>query len=757
MEMKAEDRPVSWEENGYKVTRSTVWGGPGCHEGCGVLLYTQDDKLVKVEGDPLHPYNQGRICARCAALPQIQNSSLRLKYPMKRARADRGEDKFERISWDEAYDIIEREFKKAKEEHGPESLVAFTGTGRMMWEPYRLMFSAGTPNVTNELSGSSCYMPRLVAGLGVFGTVYPVVDCSQQFEDRYDNPQWRAPEVIVIWGCNVVLSNPDWFFGAWIIECMKRGSKIVVVDPRLTWLAARADIWLDLRSGTDGALALSMLDVIVNEGLYDKEFVEKWTSGFDELAQVAAQWTPDRAAKTCWIDDPQKIVDAARLYANARPGAIQLGLAVDMQVSGLPAAQAIMALMSITGNLDVPGGMIFCPDPFGVSLANVGLEEYVSRDARLKTLGHDKYPILAAGVAFPNPDTVAETLVTDEPYPLKAGIIFGTNFLTCMGQDPLKWKEGCKRLDFIAAVDLFMTPTIMELADVVLPTATFVERDSIRAQVYNLSTINKALEPPHECKSDNQIVRELGRRLNPDAWPFETDDSLLDALISVSGMTYNQIKENKGWVYPEFSYGKYEKGLLRPDGTPGFPTMSGKVELSSGFFAAFGLNPLPEFAEPFVSPVSRPDLYEEYPFLLMTGARDPSYFHSEGRQSEALRETSPWPVVELNPADAHDLGVSDGDWVWIENYKDKIRQVVRTTESIKRGMALSYHAWWFPEIRDEDACMGMWEVNNGRLLETGHIGASGFGSDVKSTLARIYKAVSSPLEDIAARKESVHE
>jgi anaerobic selenocysteine-containing dehydrogenase len=739
------ERPVKWEEDGYEVTRTTVWGGPGCHEGCGILLYAKDGKLERVEGDHMHPYNQGRICARCAALPEIVNSEDRLQYPLKRI-GQRGEGKWQRISWDEAYGTIEAELKKAISEHGPESVLAFTGTGRMMWEPWRFTFSLGSPNVTNELSGQSCYMPRLVAGIATYGAVYPVVDASQQFEDRYDNPQWRAPEVIIVWGCNMVLSNPDWFFGAWIVECMKLGSRLIVVDPRLTWLSARADVWLDIRPGTDGALALALLNTIIKEGLYDKDFVENWTFGFDELAASASEYTPEHSAEICWTS-ADKIKKAARLYGNAKPGAIQLGLAIDMQISGLPAAQAIMALQCITGSLDVPGGCIFCPDPFGVNLANVGLAEFVPEETRAKTIGHDKYPILKNGVNFPSSDEVVRQLNDGKPYPLKAGIICGTNFLTCMGQDPLRWKKGALNLDFIMAMDIFMTPTIQELADIVLPVSTFVEKDSFRAQMYNISTMNKALEPLGESKPDIQIVRELGARFNQEAWEFATDKELLDDLMSASGMKFEDVQQNKGWAYPPFEYRKYEKGLLRPDGEPGFHTPTGKVEFFSHFFEHFELEPLPHFFEPVISPVSTPDVYAEYPIVLMTGARSSVFFHSENRQSKTLREISNYPQVEINPENAKELGIKDGDWVWIEGPKDRIRQVAKLTPIIKLNTALSYHAWWYPEIKDPKHTFMMWEMNNNRLLDMGNVGPSGFGSDVKSTLVKIYKSDTSPFED----------
>ena len=187
---------------------------------------------------------------------------------------------------------------------------------------------------------------------------FAVADCSQMFPDRFDNPNWKVPECILIWGNNPVVSNSDTFMGWWIVECMKRGSKLIVVDPRRTWLAHRAEIWLQIRPGTDSALALAMLNVIIEEGLYDKEFVEKWTFGFDKLRARARAIPPEKVAKITWIPK-EKIIEAARLYANSKPAAIQWGVAFEQAKAGVSAILGIQSLWGITGNLDVPGGNIY--------------------------------------------------------------------------------------------------------------------------------------------------------------------------------------------------------------------------------------------------------------------------------------------------------------------------------------------------------------------------------------------------------------
>lgn len=751
-------RPIQWEEDGYTVTRTTAWSGPGCHEGCGVLLYAKDGKIEKVEGDPLHPWNQGRICPRCAAFPEVIYHPDRITKPLKRA-GERGEGKWEEITWDEAYDIIKTRLTEIFEKYGGKSFWTMLGTGRdLMWQPYRLTFAMGSPNTGGALSGCSCYIPRVVAGFSVYGDIYPLMDSSAQFEDRFDNPEWKPPECILMWGCNVVDSNPDGIFGPWTVECMKYGSKLITIDPRVTWLSSHSDIWLGIRPGTDGALALGMLNIIINEDLYDHEFIDKWTMGFDDLKEAVKDYTPKKVSEICWISE-EKLLEATRMYAAARYGTIQLGLAVDQQKAGLPAAQAIMILMCITGNLEQPGGQVFCPAPFGLGALrgdSWGLEEFVPDEIRMQTAGHAEYPIMSFFLPVPSGDKIIEQLETGEPYPIKAAWIQGNNQLVGCAQDSERWYNAIKNLDFIVACDLFITPTILKLADVVLPVCTFAERDAIHALYFNLSTGHKAVEPVGDCRSDLTIDLEVGKMFNEECWPWKDDIDVLNGLLEHSAESagidhafkFTDVSDEVGWKYPHWEYHKHEKGLLRPDGKPGFNTPTGKIELNSNFMQAFSLPGTPHFEEPYISPVSTPEIYEEYPIIMMTGARSKASFHSEHRQIPSLREFVPEPYIEINPQYAQEQGIKNGDWVWIENNKDKIRMVAKLTNSIQYGMALAYHGWWMPEIKDPELAFGYEETNVNRLIEMGHVGPSGFGADIKSVLVKIYKADEGPFDDI---------
>ncbi|MGB2827290.1 MAG: molybdopterin-dependent oxidoreductase, partial [Dehalococcoidales bacterium] len=261
-----------------KIVRTTTWSaGPGCHGGCGVLAHIEDGKLVKIEGDPDHPWNQGRLCARCLAMTQYVHHPDRLTRPLKRV-GERGEGKWQEISWDEAFDLIEKKLGKIREEFGPESVIFSMGTGRDIG-PWicMLAYAYGSPNVMFALSGIACYSPRIAAVDTVQGD-YCILDAAQWFPKRYDDPRYEIPKCIVIWGYNIPASCPDNVFGHWIIDLMKKGTEIIAIDPRLSWFASRAKKWLKLRPGTDGALAMGFLNVIISEGLYDKGFVEKWTN-----------------------------------------------------------------------------------------------------------------------------------------------------------------------------------------------------------------------------------------------------------------------------------------------------------------------------------------------------------------------------------------------------------------------------------------------------------------------------------------------
>jgi anaerobic selenocysteine-containing dehydrogenase len=738
----------TWEEDGVKLVRSIARTGPGCHEGCGVLLHVKDGKLIKVTGDPAVPFSQGRLCPRCLALPQLVYHPDRLKYPLKRAGA-KGEDKWERISWTEAYDTITRKFSDIRNQYGAEAVIFVRGTGRDIEGINKLADGFGSPNASSFLYGNCCLSPKISAQEAIIGN-YAVPDCAQFFADRYDNPNWQMPKLIVIWGNNPLVCNSEGFLGHWIIECMKRGMELIVIDPRRTWLATRAKSWLQIRPGTDAALALGMLNVIINEKLYDADFVEKWTYGFDKLKERVQEYPPEKVAEITWIPS-EKIIEAARLYAATKPAAIKWGVATDMNKECIATDQAIIDLWVITGNLDTPGSNVITNHPIESGQLNAWYRKNISREQTKKRIGGGKYTFLSQRGRVATGE-IAEQILMGEPYPIKAAWIQGTNPLAGNAAEPKKVHDALRSLEFVAVTDLFMTPTAMACADIVLPAATYAERDGIGVPVPLLNktfvgATNKAIEPVGECKSDLEIDFEIGRRLNPENWPWKNVHEILDDMSQPFQMTFDQLRDQSG-VYTPFEYRKYEKGLLRPDEKPGFNTPKGKVELYATVLEKCGLDPLPYFEEPPESPVSTPETARDFPLVLTTGARSWAFFISEQRQIPLLRQINPDPITEIHPETAKKLGIRDGDWVYIESKYGKCRQKAKLTTGIDPRVIHAQQGWWFPEKAGaEPGLFGVWESNINLLLPGGWTGRSGHGYPYKSQMCRVYKAEDAKCQD----------
>jgi anaerobic selenocysteine-containing dehydrogenase len=757
-----------WQEGDLTVTRTCQYTGPGCHNGCSVLFYTKDDKLVDIEGDPNSGFNNGRLCMRCLNMMEAVDHPDRLKWPLKRA-GERGENKWERITWDEAYDIIEQKVRAIWEEYGPESIVCMEGTGRnvVYQVPYLCYSAFKSPNFGfGFLSGDSCYQPRIAGTAYVLGDLI-LADCSQFLEKRYTDPEWKVPEYFLIWGNNPIVANADGFFGHWIVDCMKLGTKLIVVDPRLTWLASRAEHWLQLRPGTDTALVMAMLHVIMNEELYDHDFVENWAYGFDELKERVQKYTPEKAAAITWVPAEQ-IVAAARAFAAAKPAAVQWGLAVDMAVSGVSTAHAILSMTAMCGNLDVPGGTIIARAAYDVDMTYMfgrwNLPEGME-DRQIGRMEPAASPLHAAGGSQAyQADAMLKCLETDIPYPIQMTWLQSTNPIANMGADAPRVYRAMKKVPFTVVVDLFMTPTAVAFADLVLPAGMSCERTGVRTWWWPMRAITK-VQDYEEAKSDEQIIMEIGKRLRPECFQWETLEEFASFVINPnrgSDKRFQKVQsttETTGRIWPkqadfgfeelkenviswpdDWHYYKYKKGLLRDDGEPGFNTPSGKYEFKSLLFDLWGLDPLPEFAEPPESPVSTPELAQEYPLILTTGYRSWEFFHSEHRQQPTMREFHPDPLVEIHPETAAAYGIKDGDWVWIENKRGRCRQKAKLTEGILPKVVCAEHGWWFPEKEAaEPSLFGVFDSNINNLTTQCINGPTGFGAPYKNQICKIYK------------------
>ena len=733
------EKPYQFDEDGLHVTRGCAWSAPGCHLGCGILMYTDDEgRLVKVEGDPENPFNQGRLCVRCLDLPEVVYSPDRILHPLKRAREDRGKDKWEPIGWDEALDEIAGKILAAKEEFGPESVAFYSGTGRDIGQYItRLCWGFNSPNFVFLMSGQSCYSPRVAGCFSTSGSFW-VGDYSQQFPDRYDNPDWKRPDLIVIWGNNPIVSNSDGLYGHWVVDCLKMGSRAIVVDPRMIWLASKAEHYLQIRPGTDGALALGIVNYLIENDLYDHEFVSLWCYGFEELAERAKEYPLDEVAKI--TDLPaEDIVAVARAIADSDAVTLQWGVAIDQIKETIPTAQAVLAIFEITGNIGKPGTM---QQPASILNYAAGWgSEFLVPEQEAKRIGQDEHPLIKMGFQECVTDDYIKCLETGKPYPIKVAWMQTTNPLACTGVDAKRTLDAHMNIETIVYVDLFMTPTSMALADYFLPACTYAERNGLRVGdgAQRAETINKAIEPLGESRSDMQICLDIGKRISPEAWPWDTVEDMYSNILAETGHTFEEMQELAPG-YPPFEYHMHEQGLLRADGKVGFDTATGRIELWCSMYNNLGLDPLPSYEEPVPSPLSTSELCEEYPLVLTTGARLWGMFHSEHRQIPRMRALHPEPLVYVNPKTAADFGVKDGDWVWVENHRGRCKRVVKETPIVNERTASTDHAWWHPEAPGEleAGLYDLWDLTVENLLPY-DCGKTGFGANYKNTICKIYR------------------
>ena len=734
-----------WQEGDLTATRNCQWSAPGCHDGCCVIHYTdKDGNLVKIEGDPKGPVNNGRLCMRCLAVPEAVRHHSRLYNPMKRIGA-RGENKWEEITWDEAYDIIEEHYRDIEKNWGTESIVVSHGTGRnATWQATALANLAfHTPNSPHGfLSGDACYVPRNKV-MGVMVGDNMVMDCAQVLEGGYEDPRYKVPEVCVIWGNNPTVSNADGFFGHWIIDLMKRGMTIIDIDPRFNWFAAQSEYWLRICPGTDGALALGWMNVIISEDLYDHDFVDKWCYGFEQLAERAKDYPPAKVAKICGIPE-ELIVASARRFGTAKPAAVQWGLKLDQIKAGMGAIQGVVALSAITGNIDVPGGNI---------IVNTGYIQAYARKAMLtslpntnKRLGKETYKLREMDVeTTPSSDVFIQALETGKPYPIKMHVLQSNNSIVNMGADSRRVLNALLQCPFNVVCDVYLTPTAVKVADLFLPIAMSTERVGVRSWYNPLRTINQVQET--NAKSDEQLIIDLTKRLHPEdcKWSnqaefWEDVMSNLDQMEVPDDFSYSNLQKQM-YYWEHIDYRKFETGKARDDGQLGFRTPTGRLELYSTILAYAGLDPLPYYEE-YDPTRGDPDYFEKYPIHLMTGRRSWEFFHSEHRQLKSMREFHKWPQFEITPELAAKYGIKEGDWCLIENDLGKCYEQARFNINMYPNSIMAEHGWWFPERdpNDREEPFGCFESDINQLTPMCDCGISGECAPYNTQYCTISKA-----------------
>ncbi|MEM2464809.1 MAG: molybdopterin-dependent oxidoreductase [Candidatus Bathyarchaeia archaeon] len=650
---------------------------------CGVKVYLRDDQIVRV--DSWENYPNTPICSKGFATLQRQYHPQRLGYPLKRTTPKSLPDpRFVRISWEEAYEIIVSKMKEIKEKYGPEAVLFYCGDPKEMRPAVsRLATVFGSPNYGTE--SSTCFRAAALASQLTLGLI------------ALGNPPTKDTRTVLIWGTNPAWSAP--FNMRKIFDAKDRGAKFVVVDTRKTPVADKlADIHLQPRPGTDAAVALGIIDVIIERKLYDREFVEKWVFGFDSLKEYARTFTPENVEKITWVP-ADKIVEAAVLIAACKPTTLMAGFStLTHSTNAVQTVRSILALMLLTGNFDVPGGIIVPTHPLPFRSHDMGDSTFIMEDKKIemkdKRADKEYVPVWAEVVHEQIQMNFLPEYVRNGK--IRMAILFGAN-VTIWPQF-YEYQEALRNMEFVVAVDYFLRPWTHNYVDILLPAATNYERFEpfiwFGRKIY---ARRRVVKPYLEAKSDWQIVFDLAVRLGyaNEFWSGDTMEGL-NFILRKAGVTLDEIPIPNGIEIPPpgpEEYRKFEKGLLRKDGKPGFPTPTGKVEIWSTILEKYGYDPLPVFKEPAESPVSRPDLAQKYPLVLMTGSRVPVYTHSKWRELSWLRDLMPYPIVNINPEDAEKRGIKEGDFVVVENRHGKIKAHAHLTYLIPPGVVDVFHGW----------------------------------------------------------------
>jgi len=576
---------------------------------------------------------------------------------------------FERVSWDQALDEIAEKLNRLKDEFGPQILGVFCGSIgvenlEMAGLTQRFKAAFGSPNFFSV--ESVCYRMRIRTRQMTFGK-YPTEELNSN--------------LYVFWGHNP--EESDFPLNIHLDENIQKGAKMVVIDPKRIPLADRADMYLRIRPGTDGALALAMINVIINEKLYDQEFIEKYTIGFDKLVPHVQKYSPEWAEEITWVpaEETRKL---ARLFAGTKGASIYQGTCTqDQTANGTQNSRAFSVLQVITGNINVPGGWVISPR---LAFGNVGLK--VEGDP----LGADQYPMFFELWGRKSPYGVVTVVPESIPEKLKAFLVVGGNPLVSM-PDSNAFLEAFQKLDLLVVHDLVTTET-GQAAHYVLPACSHLEKWGT-AYTYNvchcmpfLMLRKKCIEPLHESWSEWKFYTELAKRLGMgDMFPWKSEEELVAFELSPSGLSFDYLLNEKpeGDFYQEMEYGIKENQ---------FRTPSHKIEIYSEALEQVGFNPLPSYQEPERSPKgTAKEFLDNYPLILNTGSRNLYFTHAQHRNVEALREMVPGPLTEIGPETAKRFDIENGDEVVVETNRGHVKMKAKVADRVAEGVVFVPHGW----------------------------------------------------------------
>lgn len=665
----------------------TFCGMCGPTAGCGIYAFVKNGRFTKVAGMKESPTNRGAVCPKGNSAPQWVYSQDRLKYPMKRV-GEKGEGKFKRISWNEAVKIVSDKLKEQKKKYGPESL-AILSPARRSYSPYlyRLLNAHGSPNYAHS---GICAMQIAFSLMHTIGA-------------------WASPEVdksdlIIYWGKQPIYSGPAMAGAKNLVKAKKRGVKIISIKPSMEPDVGFADMWVPVRPGTDAALALAMLNVVINEDLIDREFVKNYCYGFDRLKVHVQKYPPEWAAKITGISSGQ-IRETAQLYATTKKASIDLGNGLEHTPAASDAIRSIAILIAITGHLDRPGGNVSgmssgsanrMPMPRGVSFMERYTQEMIDK------LVAPEFPkafqpfLEGASSSYYR---VINSVLTEDPYPVRTIIAPGTQ-PTVSNRGPKRVVEALKKLDFYVVADVTRTAD-MNYADIVIPVATPYETDHPFETRGNwIMARNRVIAPLGDYKSMFELVLDLGTALGygSDFWNGDMKECMNYQLQPFKMSIDDLRKHRTGITYdiPQKKYENYDSMFkmksARLSHDPFLP--HGKVEIYNTSFEEQGINPLPEWKEPPESITGTPELAAEYPLILSDYHTSNCYTASWQRNVPYLREIQPFPALHIHPDTAKERGIKDGDWVRVESPHGWIKVKAEYFPGIRKDTVMLLHGWW---------------------------------------------------------------
>ncbi len=716
-----------------------------CHANCGVLAYVKDGDVIKIEGDPDYS-NQGGLCCRGTSALLHLNHPARVNHVLKRV-GEKGEGKWEQIPYDQAIQEVADKLNQIKAESGAEAVASAGGTTRTDdWARRRFLNQFGTPNGFHN--ALLCWIPTFMAETCVSGW--------SPFETDLG-----AARCLILWGMNPGASTLPGMHG--YTDLQMNGMKIIVVDPRYSETASKADLWLPLRPGSDAALALAMLHVILYEGLGNGEFIGQWCSGFEELMGHMVDYSPEWAAPITWLE-PEQIRTAARMYATNTPGCIQWGCTWDqIGRASTTGSHAIALLRAVTGNLDVPGGDGM-PGPAinFVTDEEMELNELLPEEQKAKQISRFKltswpgYSIISQtarrqwGKTLPTEwfceahgPSVFKAILTGDPYQVRALICNATNPVNSYG-DAKMTLEALKKVEFLVTVEYWMTPTAL-FSDYVFPAAGALERPTIVTHYGATDSLmggSRAIQPKYDRHTDMTFWRKLGLACGQDPanWPWETEEEAYYHIMEPLGLpisNYDEFVSNVRMYYPPLHQKKFEAH-------GGFWTPSGKVELNSTIMQELGFPGMPTYIGTIENPIDTPELLDEYPMVLTTGGGFMPYHHSEHFQMQAIRYLYPDPYFSIHPDAAEKYHISQGDWCWIETRRGRIKMRADVQQEVDPRVIFCPRGWWFPErdgSADLDNPFGCLESNVNTLtsVDAEHCDPMGGSWANRGLLCKVYR------------------